>query len=242
MESDGIDEAFEGTSRVLATTAARVADQLARELERRTLERRDEALREAARDESRAQALWEQTRAELAPVMEQRWWEQATPQSIAQAYGQARAFDHRPEARPLVERIETEVRDRYGVSIDELREQAETDAAAQAAEADRDRAEAQRLMADADRADSRPENETGRADELRQEAADSYDSAERRETLASDLRALGVDEEAVEARVTADVGQGRPAAEAARPSDRPAKARKTRGRGRGTRSREAQRG
>ena len=249
MESDGIEEGMEGMSRVAVTAAARMAAELAREFQRRAQDRRDEALREAAQDLSRQQAMWEQTRAQLSPVMEDRWWDQATPESIAQAYQQARTFDGRDEARPFAERIQTQVRERYGVEVDELRQQGDKDAGEQTTEADKDRAEAARLMADADRRDSRSETEQDndpegaeQAQEERQEAATLYDSAERREAMASDLRDRGVDSEAVEARVTADAGQALPANEAARAPSRTPKARKARGQGRGQRSRETQRG
>ena len=238
MESDGIEEGMEGTSRVAATTAARMAAELVREFERRVRDRRDEALRQAAQDRSREQALWEQTRAQLTPVMEDRWWDQASPESIAQAYQQARAFDGRADARPFAERIETQVRERYGVDVDELRQQAQQDADEQNAEADKDRAEATRLIADADRAET--EQESGQ--EEQQDAHVLYDSAERRDALASDLRGRGVDDDAVEARVTADAGQAVPASEAARGPGRTPKARKGRAKGPGQRSRETQRG
>lgn len=249
MESDGIEEGMEGMSRVAVTSAARMAAELAREFERRAQERRDEGLREAAQDLSREQAMWEQTRAQLSPVMEDRWWDQATPESIAQAYQQARAFDGRDEARPFAERIQDQVRERYGVDVDELRQQAEKDAGEQQSEADKDRAEAARLMADADREEARPEKEQEsapdgpeQAQEAREDAATLYDTAERREALASELKAKGVDPEAIEARVTADAGQAAPANEATHAPGRTPKARKARGQGRGQRSREAQRG
>lgn len=299
MESDGIEEGIEGATRVAVTIAARTAAELAREFERRARERRDEAMHEAAQDRSREQALWDQTRAQLSPVMEDRWWDQATPESIAQAYQQARAFDGRDEARPFAERIQDQVRDRYGVDVDELRAQAQKDAAEQHTEADKDRAEASRLMAEADRAENheptraevsrwlnenhpdmalahsmelegsddpiaRRQMETrlydegrrmmeaeqapaaDREDQVSQEANDRastmYDSAERREALASELKEKGIDPEAVEARVTADAGQAAPANEAAHAPGRTPKVRKARGKGRGQRSREAQRG
>lgn len=249
MESDGIEEGMEGTSRVAATAAARMAAELVREFERRVRDRRDEALRQAAQDRSREQALWEQTRAQLSPVMDDRWWQRATPESIAQAYQQARTFDGRDEARTFAERIRSQVRDRYGVDVDELREQGAKDAEGQRADADKDRAEAARLMTDADRDDARSEtdpdaarDDRARASEAREDAASLYDTAERRDELASELRDQGIDAEAVEARVTADAGQAAPANEAARTPGRAPKARKARGKGRGQRSREAQRG
>lgn len=70
-----------------------------------------------------------------------------------------------------------------------------------------------------------------RADELREDAANSYDSAERREATAHELESKGLDHELVATRMRADVSQGRPATEAVKPAARPAKARKGRLRG-----------
>ena len=70
-----------------------------------------------------------------------------------------------------------------------------------------------------------------RADELRKDAANSYDSAERREATAHELESRGLDHELVATRMRADVSQGRPATEAVKPAARPAKARKGRLRG-----------
>ncbi|MEP7765669.1 hypothetical protein [Sanguibacter sp. 25GB23B1] len=77
-----------------------------------------------------------------------------------------------------------------------------------------------------------PEAERLRADAVREEARDSYDSAERRETMAHDLESRGIDSDVVAARVRADIGQGRPATEVTKGRAGGAKkARRSRGRG-----------
>lgn len=116
-------------------------------------------------------------------------------------------------------------------------------------------AEAQRLMQQADRedrladqarsaAEHEPDpDERARAaaeaaerdvfgDRAREDGRAAYDSAERREATASELRAKGIDGDVVETRMRADVSQARPATEAvaAKTAGRSPKARKTRGR------------
>lgn len=116
-----------------------------------------------------------------------------------------------------------------------------------------DAAEAQSLMTDAERADQAAERardaaehepdpaERGQAaadagaheaaaDRLRNDAAPAYDSAERREAFASDLKGRGVGEEDVATRLRADVSYGKPATEATRTTSAKApRARKARG-------------
>ena len=82
-------------------------------------------------------------------------------------------------------------------------------------------AEAVGLMDHAERVDRAAEERDDRAqqieaEQLRDDSGSVYDSAERRDALAEELRRKGVDGKAVEARVTADVGHAKPAAEAVR--------------------------
>ncbi len=102
-----------------------------------------------------------------------------------------------------------------------------------------DRAEAQRLLAQADREDLRA-GETGVAAEhepdpgeraravaeaeqrevtagrVREDGRTLYDSAERRASMARDMEARGIDRDLVAMRMRADVSQARPATEAVR--------------------------
>jgi len=79
----------------------------------------------------------------------------------------------------------------------------------EAAEHEPDPAERERAQVEAAALD-------GRGDVARTEGHATYDSAERREALASDLERVGVDREIVATRVRADVSQAVPATEATR--------------------------
>lgn len=168
--------------------------------------------------------------------------------------------DSDPEAVRGEQRIKDEVRNRYGVDVDAANgDPAQVQAAVareqqeQRAHAAADAADAQSLMTDAERADQAAErardaaehepdlSERGQAaaeagaheasaDRLRNDAAPAYDSAERREAFASDLKGRGLAEEDVATRLRADVSYGKPATEATRSTSTKApKARKTRG-------------
>lgn len=237
-ESDGIEESIDGTTRVAMTVAARTAADLAREFERRRKDARDRDVRQAREDATRTEALWQQTRAELAPVMQERWWEQARPADIAHAYEQARAYDSE-DARAYRDRIRDEVRDRYGVDVDDLAREGGSDEHRERDEAERDRAEASRLTTEADQADRaaegahdgpEAEQEHDRATTALEDASTIYDSAERREAMAEEMRSRGVDRDVVEARVAADTGQAAPARDAVKsPAKRTPPARRNRG-------------
>ena len=89
--------------------------------------------------------------------------------------------------------------------------------------------QAEEAQAEADRAGNEADVEHGRASEMREDAGQSYDSAERREAMAQGLDHIE-NRAAVDARVRSDVAQGRPATDAVTNAPgRAPKARKTKG-------------
>lgn len=245
-ESDGVEETMQGSVRMAVTVAARGAAEIAMMRAQRARQAQADGEHAAREFAQQREALWQDSRAELASVLEDRWWQEATPERIGQAYTTAQAWEGRPEVEPYLARIREQVKERYGVDIDQARDQSLEgqlgepvgSTERERAEADKDRAEAARLMEDSDRADRTqladddPSNAV-EADHAQQTQADAellYDSAERRDALADGLRELGVDAPVVEARVTADTHQATPAAAAiaARPNRAP-KARRNRG-------------
>lgn len=166
-ESDGIDEALEGMSRVALTVAGRLGEQLARAREQE-LRRAQAAEEQQARElQARFDAERAAARAQLAPVMDNRWWDTATGGDIERAHEAATAWkDHDPAARDAAEVIRDQVQRRYGLDVDNLGANEATVAEALAkAERDREQAEQERhagrdenaqavqLLAEADRED-----------------------------------------------------------------------------------------
>jgi colicin import membrane protein len=246
-ESDGIEEAIEGMSRIGLTVAARLGEQLARAREQE-LRRAQAAEEQQARElQARFEAERAAARAQLAPVMDNRWWDTATGRDIERAHEAATAWkDHDPAARDAAGAIRDQVQHRYGLDIDNLgADEAAVAAALAKAEQDRDQAEQERragrdenaqavqLLAEADREDRDQEQdvteENQRPEALAEEAGLKYDSAERRQELAASLEGVA-DREAVQARLSADQDQATPptAAVTKAPGRNP-KARKTRG-------------
>jgi colicin import membrane protein len=246
-ESDGIEEAIEGISRVGLTVAGRLGEQLARAREQE-LRRAQAAEEQQARElQARFDAERAAARAQLAPVLDNRWWDTATGRDIERAQEAATAWkDHDPAARDAANVIRDQVQRRYGVDVDNPG--ADNASVAQAlakAEGDREQAEQERrtgrdetaqavqLLAEADREDrdrrQDADEENQRPEALTEEAGLKHDSAERRQALAASLENVG-DREAVQARLSADQDQAtRPTAAVTKGPGRNPKARKTRG-------------
>lgn len=120
-ESDGIEEAIEGMSRVGMTVAGRVGEQLARA--RETALRRAQAVEEQQARELQARFDAERAaaRAQLAPVMDNRWWDTASGRDIERVLETATAWkDHDPAARNAADTIRDQVHRRYGLDVNNL--------------------------------------------------------------------------------------------------------------------------
>lgn len=130
-ESDGIEEAIEGQTRLLVTAAAQAGDRLARMREDALRRAQTTSEREARELQSRFTAEQRTVRADLASVQRADWWEKATPERIAQAYESAVAWrKDEPEAARAEQRIVDELRTRHGITPDELRASPEVQIAA----------------------------------------------------------------------------------------------------------------
>ncbi|MDP9696176.1 UNVERIFIED_ORG: colicin import membrane protein [Arthrobacter globiformis] len=246
-ESDGIEEAIEGMSRIGLTVAGRLGEQLARAREQE-LRRGQAAEEQQARElQARFDAERAAARAQLAPVMDNRWWDTASGRDVERVHEVATAWkDHDPAARDAADVIRDQVQRRYGLDVDTLgADDASVAQALAKAERDREQAEQERragrdetaqavqLLAEADREDrdrqQDADEENQRPEALAEEAGLKHDSADRRQALAASLESVP-DREAVQARLSADQDQATPptAAVTKTPGRNP-KARKTRG-------------
>lgn len=156
METDGIEEAFEGQLRVLLTAAGQVGERIARA--------REDALRQAqARSEqefrelqSRIAAERHAARVELAGVHGAEWWDRATPEQIGRTYQLACAWAQEDlEAVRAEQRMRDEVRTRYGIDVNDAG--ADPDAVRQLIRLEMERAERDRAEAEVERGRSAAE-------------------------------------------------------------------------------------
>lgn len=215
-----------------ARTALTVAMQMGEKLARLHEEMSRDAGRRATEETRALSARFDAERslaaAELQVVRKPDWWAHATPADIARVAETAEAWTTvDPAAAAAREIVGQEVQHRFDLNIDALAIQERARAAA-------DRTEATLLLAQADQLDramppgpfltsdpreaglsleaelSENPAQTGESLAARSEAANIYDSAERRETFAASLQGKAQPED-IAARVRADVNQARPA-------------------------------
>lgn len=228
-ESDGIEEALEGQLRVLVTAATQLGERAARA--REAAQRTAAAHSEQEQRELQARFAAEQqlARTQYGQVHNPQWWDNAKPADISAVWQTTKAWSNEdPEAARAEARMAQELRDRYGITPEELNTAAE----AERTRATQDRAEAEQLMQQADQQDRATERArdddrsagpaNGQAgSDAQQEAHVLYDSADRREDTAEALKAQGLEPSVVETRMRADVSQGTPATQAVAKDSRP---------------------
>lgn len=231
-ESDGIEDVFEHHLQVAVQGAARMGEMIAYQRAGQARQAEASSVQEARELHARRAAEWQAARADLAAVTRAEWWDRATVEDIARSYQTASAWAPvEAEAGRYRDTMRDQIRTRYGVDVDgavdetavarRIKDELDRQAEIERTRANAEVAEAAALMEHAERVDRAAEEHDNRAqrleaEQLRDDSGLVYDSAERRDALAAELRRKGVDGKAVEARVTADVGNAKPATEAAR--------------------------
>jgi len=256
-EADAVHEALHGTMRVAITVGGLMAERAMRAREQAARNAQAESEHAARELQARMDGERAAARAALAPVHQRSWWEKAGPDEVGAAWETATAWrELDPDAERAAQHIGDELRGRYAIQVDSLdadpgqvqaalerRERALRLSAEFREAARRDEAVAFPLLAAANRADR--EQERGARDAVDSvQAGDRaerlYDSAERRDELATELEGIGADEETIAARVVADTNQGQPPQQAVAGS--PSRAPRARsGRGKGAPGRSATR-
>ncbi|MGW4859635.1 hypothetical protein [Kocuria palustris] len=245
-QPDGVNDLLSRDLQAMIAVAGRWGEMMARqraEQVRQWLMAQQQRRREL---EERFEAERAVMRAELAPVEQDRFWVNAKPEDIAEHYGLARQWeDHDEVAKAARARIETEVKNRHGLSVEDYLdhrtpEQQRTASveqevsAREAVAAQSDHAEAARNAAAAGKGDLQNDMDTRHA---AAEAEQLWDSGDRRAKLADRLlAALGGTEEGrdgVRARLAADRDQGTHPVDAVRSTKRGPKATKNTDRGAG---------
>ena len=245
-QPDGVNDMLSRDLQAAMAVAGRWGEMMARQRAEQVRQRVMEQQHRRRELEERFEAERAVMRTELAPVDQDRFWENAKPADIAGHYGLARQWEHHDEvARAARGRIEKQVKDRHGLNVedyltDHAPQQQRTDtpehelAAREAVDAQRDDAEAARNAAVAAQGDLQNDADARHA---AAEAEELWDSGDRRARLADQLMAaLGGTEggrEGVQARLAAERDQGTPPIDAVRSTKRGPKARKDTGCGQG---------
>lgn len=120
-ESDGIDDVLDNGLRQSLMIAARVGETLARRRQESLREREHQDVQSAHEAHARYTAERAQMRGALAPIHDDKWWQQAQPADITNAYILTEAWkDHDPAALAAAERIRHEVYTRYGIDTHDV--------------------------------------------------------------------------------------------------------------------------
>lgn len=198
MESDGVEESFEGLVRVTVTAGARFGENLARVREQMTRAAEARSLQKSRELQARFAAERQAAVSELRNVQRSEWWDKARPEDIGRTYATSKAWEgHEPEAASARERMESELRTRYGVDVNNLdADPAQVQAHLARMEAERieglaaeerrkeaqERGEAENLMRDGDRLDTAA-NRSAEAAQFEPDPADREKAATEAETL-----------------------------------------------------------
>ena len=120
QEADGVTDEAQGNLRMGLMAAAQLA-RTASTARRHALEQASHRdLDEARQIQARIDADRVTARAELAPVQESSWWDQADIGDVARVYETAVTWrDDDDVARTAESRIRQELRDRYGIEVNE---------------------------------------------------------------------------------------------------------------------------
>lgn len=231
-ESDGIEDVFEHHLQVAVQGAARMGEMIAYQRAGQARQAEATSVQEARELHARRAAEWQTARADLAATTRAEWWDRATVEDIAHHYQTATAWAPvEAEAGRYRDTMREQLRARYGVDVDgavdeaavarRIKDELDRQAEIERTRANQEITEAAALMEHADRVDRAAQEHDDRAqhleaDQLRDDSGAVYDSAERRDALAEELRRKGVDGKAVGARVTADIGNAKLPAEAVR--------------------------
>lgn len=221
-ETDGIEEAFEGQLRVLATAASQIGERVARGREQALRQAQTHSEQEARELQARFAAERQAARALLSSTHRTEWWDRANPHDISYAYQTATAWSHEdPEAVRAEQRIRDEVRNRYGIdltnagadpeAVRRAMEQAQhnlTTAGEENRRAAQEAAEAQRLMNQADAQERAAENTRQAAEHEPdpQDSAQATAGAAERHRVASTDRYDGAERRAATAQTLEESG------------------------------------
>ncbi|EYT48015.1 hypothetical protein [Kocuria sp. UCD-OTCP] len=245
-QPDGVNDLLSRDLQAAMAVAGRWGEMMARQRAEQLRQRLMEQQHRRRELEERFEAERAVMRTELAPVDQDRFWENAKSEDIAAYYGLARQWEHHDQvAKAARGRIESEVKDRHGLPVedylhDHTPQQLRNDSLEQelgsreSVDARRDHAAAARNAAVAGQGNLQNDSD---ARQTAAEAEELWDSGDRRARLADSLMAtLGGTEEGrdgVQARMAAERDQSTPPIDAVRSNKRGPKARKTTGRGPG---------
>jgi len=217
-EPDGLDDAVAQEWRTALLLAAQVAEWVARRAEQRARTQEQAALTAAGQTGDRYAGERELARAEIAVADNPAWWDQADPAAVARVYATAQAWkDTEPDFTDSAQRVQTEVRDRYGPVVEaQLNDAVTAGRSGLNEEVTDEQAQARRRAVETQLAtgltgEARQDTAAANADvtdatthtETTRTATAGWDTPQRRDTFAASI-STHPDAQAVDARVRLD--------------------------------------
>lgn len=223
-ESDAVHDAVGGQLQTALAVAGQFGERLARLRTEFAYKNQAQSSQVARELEARFEAERFAARASFASVQEGAWWDSATPKQIADVYETAIVWrDHDEAATEAIEKIRSEIQERYGVDVTDAwldpillgdalddAEIAVAHERIRAIEAGEELTATQILMADF----VERENLRSDAEQMLERDPDrafdaGWDTPERREATLQRLKASDIDPQVVQAVMLADADQAR---------------------------------
>jgi antitoxin component of RelBE/YafQ-DinJ toxin-antitoxin module len=121
VHSNEVEGELEGVMRTLVAAAGRLGENMARMREDRARRAEAESVQRARETSAQFEQERAMARAQVQPTREPAWWDRASAEDVAQAYETTSAWkDHDPDLAQAHARMGDELRERYGIDVDNI--------------------------------------------------------------------------------------------------------------------------
>jgi hypothetical protein len=121
VHSNEVEGELDGVMRTLVAAAGRMGEDLSRQLEERARRAEAESVQRARETAAQYEQERAMARAQVQPIQEPAWWDRASAEDVAQAYETTSAWkDQDPDLAQAHARMGDELRERYGINVDDI--------------------------------------------------------------------------------------------------------------------------
>jgi hypothetical protein len=121
VHSNEVEGELDGVMRTLVAAAGRMGESVARMREDRARQAEAESVQRARETAAQYEQERAMARAQVQPTREPAWWDRASAEAVAQAYEMTSAWkDHDPDLAQAHAQIGDELRERYGIDVDDI--------------------------------------------------------------------------------------------------------------------------
>jgi hypothetical protein len=121
VHSNEVEGELDGVMRTLVAAAGRMGESVARMREDRARQAEAESVQRARETAAQYEQERAMARAQVQPTREPAWWDRASAEAVAQAYETTSAWkDHDPDLAQAHARMGDELRERYGIDVNDI--------------------------------------------------------------------------------------------------------------------------